>query len=38
MAGLAMEDRLDLQQMDSWAPGSAACAALVTLLGGAFSS
>ena len=33
-AGLAIGDRLDLQQMNCWAPSSHVCAALVTLLGG----
>ncbi len=33
-SGLAIGDRLDLRQMNCWAPRSPACAALVTLLGG----
>ena len=33
-AGLAIGDRLDLRQMNCWAPRSPVCAALVTVLGG----
>ncbi len=33
-AGLTIGDRLDLQQMNCWAPRSRVCAALVTVLGG----
>jgi hypothetical protein len=34
MSGLAVGDRLDMQQMNCWTPSSRACAALVTVLGG----
>lgn len=33
-SGLAVGDRIDLKQMNCWAPGSPVCAALVTALGG----
>jgi hypothetical protein len=33
-AGLTVGDRIDLKQMNCWAPGSLVCAALVTVLGG----
>jgi hypothetical protein len=33
-SGLAIGDRLDLRQMNCWAPRSPVCAALVTVLGG----
>ena len=37
-SGLAVGDRIDLKQMNCWAPGSPVCAALVTVLGGSAGS